>query len=123
MSTNVVLYADEDFEPITIIKLQDHTINYLKRYKLVRLFLMKLPPISYKIECMPVSIQDLITLTIKAEIVIRNEKEHIILFTGDEESALLLRCIFLPGQQAELQERDRKAFEQRVLHALTKIGL
>jgi len=45
-----------------------------------------------------------------------------ILFTHNEESALLLKSAFLPGQQAELKLRDRDAFARGVMRALEMLG-
>ena len=53
----------------------------------------------------------------------RHELErHMILFTHNEESALLLKSAFLPGQQAELKLRDRDAFARGVMRALEMLG-
>ena len=62
------------------------------------------------------------TVEIFAERIVRRGREHMMLFTRDEESALLLKCAFLPGQQAGLQKREREAFVRGFLEALANVG-
>ena len=61
-------------------------------------------------------------MTIFAERFIRRGQEYMMLVTRDEENALLLKCAFLPGQQAGLQERERTAFTRGFLDALARVG-
>lgn len=48
----------------------------------------------------------------------RRNHETLMLFTGDEENALLLRSAFLPGQHGEVQNRECRAFAAGFLKAL-----
>ena len=50
----------------------------------------------------------------------RNDKLHTMLFTHNEEDALRLKCAFLPGQYAGIQECDRQRFAEAVLFALSE---
>ena len=50
--------------------------------------------------------KDLITV----EKFVRRGQTHWMLFTNDEESAMLLKSAFLPGQQKEVQMREQQAF-------------
>jgi hypothetical protein len=52
----------------------------------------------------------------------RREHETLMLFTGDEENALLLRAEFLPGQRGEVRNRERGAFAAGFLRALQEFG-
>lgn len=56
------------------------------------------------------------------ERLVRRGHEMLMLFTRDEESALLLRAEFLPGQRGELHNRERSAFASGFLQALQKFG-
>lgn len=51
-----------------------------------------------------------------------HEHETLMLFTGDEESALLLQAEFLPGQRRELQGREQSAFARGFVRALNEFG-
>lgn len=44
------------------------------------------------------------------------------LFTPDEENALLLRASFLPGQHNAVRNKERNAFAAGFLKALQEIG-
>lgn len=117
----VVLYAD-DMEPITVIDLSALAHGYLKKLGMVKLAVM-LPPLLSVLAAAQMPMQaDNKTVTIFAERFIRHGREHMMLFTRDEESALLLKCAFLPGQQAGLQERERVAFARGFIEALARVG-
>lgn len=114
-----VLYAN-DMEPITVLELSAFTQKYLIEQGLVHIAVME-PPRYQAIPDFPLNLQ-MRSVTIRAEKFIRRGENHMLLFTNDEESALLLKCAFLPGQQAELNQRDRKAFASGFLDALYKLG-
>lgn len=117
----VVLYAD-DMEPITVIDLPAMAEKYLNKHGMVKLAVM-LPPLISFLAASQTPIRDNCkTVTIFAEQFVRNGRKHMMLFTRDEESALLLKCTFLPGQQAGLQERERTSFARGFLDALARIG-
>lgn len=115
-----VLYAD-DMEPITVIDLSEMCEKALNEGARV-LFDVPLPLTLLDIESLtaqhPLERNQLKTVEIFAERIIRNGREHMMLFTRDEEGALLLKCAFLPGQQAELQERMREEFDLGFMKAL-----
>lgn len=115
-----VLYAN-DFEPITIIELNPWQENHIRRHNVVRL------PVFPSTETMQLSaaptMETCRIVTIKSELIYRgshplNYIEHMLLFTGDEESALLLKAAFLPGQRSELNKIQREAFANGFLQAL-----
>lgn len=61
-------------------------------------------------------------VSIRGERIRRFEHETLMLFTEDEETALLLRAEFLPGQRATLQDKERRAFAKGFLKALQDFG-
>ena len=115
----VVLYTN-DFEPITVIELPSFAEEYLRRYGAVRLAVI-LPLSMYTRDTDPPNKSGCRTVRIHSERFWRNGAEHTILFTADEESALLLKSAFLPGQQSELNERERNAFARGFLEALCRL--
>lgn len=117
----VVLYAD-DMEPITVIDLPTMADRYLNEHGMVRLAVLLPPMLSVLAAKQSPKLGDCKTVTIFGERLIRHGREHMMLFTRDEESALLLKCAFLPGQQAGLQEREREAFARGFLKALARVG-
>lgn len=118
----VVLYAD-DIEPITVIDLPEFAERYLAERGMVRIAVQIPVALSAPMARQVPSFNDgLRTVTIFGERLIRHGREHMMLFTRDEESALLLKCAFLPGQQAGLQERERAAFARGFIDALVKLG-
>ena len=117
----VVLYA-HDMEPITVIDLPALAERYLNERGTVRLA-VQLPMMLSFMAAQQAPVRDYCkTVTIFSERFIRRGCEHMMLFTRDEESALLLKCAFLPGQQAGLQEHERDAFARGFLGALEKLG-
>jgi hypothetical protein len=121
MTMRVVLYA-EDMEPITVIDLPPTAWKYLIDRSVVRIAVMIPPKLQVVTDSRPQMLEDIKTVSIYAERFIRKGCEHTMLFTHDEESALLLKCAFLPGQNAELQARERTAFERGFVDALVKLG-
>jgi hypothetical protein len=118
----VVLYAD-DMEPITVIDLPEFAEGYITKHGMVRLAVQMPPMLSALMANQAPSFTDgLRTVTIFGERFIRHGREQMMLFTRDEESALLLKCAFLPGQQSELQQRERGAFARGFLDALMRAG-
>lgn len=102
-----VLYAT-DFEPITIIDLPPTVLHYIAVHQQVNLAVME--PVKFESpddEHEPLKIRH---VNIRAERIKRGEHEAWMLFTADEESALLLKAAFLPGQVGELRSREREAF-------------
>lgn len=117
----VVLYT-EDMEPITVIDLTTQAKKYLSEYGMVRLAVLLPPMLSVITEKTPPALDSIKTVSIYVEGFIRHGRKHMLLFTRDEESALLLKCAFLAGQQAVLQENERVAFSRGFLKALALVG-
>ena len=59
---------------------------------------------------------------IYAERLRRRDGETLMLFTNDEENALLLKSTFLAGQQSEINNIKKQAFGRGFLQALNAVG-
>ena len=112
-----VLYT-HDLEPITIIDVNHWMLKHLDEHKCVVLPVqLQLPRVE--------RYEDLIGQRIKFHIVRITAERHVwrnvesyMLFTEDEESALLLKAAFLPGQQSALNQRERDAMARGFLQAI-----
>lgn len=113
-----VLYS-HDMEPITVLQLTDTAYNYLTFYGQVTLAVME--PVQPFVRDAPPT-QSFRKVHITAELLRKGDKKHLMLFTHDEESAMLLQSAFLPGQQRVVQEREAAAFGRGFLFALGKLG-
>ncbi|MCW5597657.1 MAG: hypothetical protein KIT80_23425 [Chitinophagaceae bacterium] len=119
----VVLYADQDMEPITVIELSEFAVDYLNKYKRVTLPVIVPMKPSFIDDGDPTINGDVINqVNIYAETLIRKGQKYMILFTQDEESALLLKSCFLPGQRSELNEEMANFYAKGVLYALGRLG-
>ena len=114
----VVLYA-EDFEPITVIELTEFAVGHLQTHGAVRLAVPS--PVQYLSAPLSPSNLHLAIVTIRAEKLRRAGRNHMMLFTGDEESALMLKSAFLPGQRKDVQSAQKQAFAQGFLSALSRL--
>lgn len=115
-----VLYTD-DMEPITVVSLPEYARDYLEECGIVNIPVC--PPLtSYleDIEAPPKITYNVVT--IRAEIMVRNSRRHTLLFTNDDESALLLKSAFLPGQQATINGIKREEFARGFLEAIRVLG-
>jgi hypothetical protein len=94
-------------EPITVIELDGWAEDFLKKHRNIRI------PIQLPFEIIPCDappIRSIIPyVEITAEAFVRNGEKHLMLFAKDEESALMLKSVFLPGQRKELREAERMA--------------
>lgn len=119
MDHRVVLYT-EDMEPITVLQLSEPARQALLDRAYVIL------PITEPITDLIPRFDDPPTLHLRqvviyAEKLLRNGKIHHILFTRDEESALLLKAAFLPGQHGALNEREAQGIAKGFLAALENL--
>jgi hypothetical protein len=115
----VVLYTN-DMEPITVIDLSETAARYLKLYNHVRLPVMeRIPFTPFSGGDIPMSYK---TVDIYAELLRRNGVETLMLFTNDEENALLLKSTFLAGQQREVNNIKDYEFARGFLSALNTLG-
>lgn len=118
-----VIYAD-DLEPITVIQLEQWAYQFLLENGVVRIAVMpRVPAMLSRANATPSDLRmNQYIVTISAERIRRGPYEALMLFTRDEESALLLKAAFLPGQYAEVQEREADSFAKGFLHAINAIG-
>jgi hypothetical protein len=114
----VVLYAD-DMEPITVIELAPFLHEMLKERRRVRVAAPM--PVSYATLTGGPTMADAMMhiVEIRAEVLMRKGREHMMLFTDDEVTALMLRSELLPGQRRDAQERDREQYAKGFLLGLT----
>jgi len=118
--TRVVLYT-EDMEPITVIELKPWAEEYLCKHRGVSLAVHPIDQLTWK-PFEPPTQAVFHQVYIRAEPMHRKGKTHLLLITGDEESALLLKSAFLPGQYRELQHRECKARANGFVMALNALG-
>lgn len=121
-----VLYTYE-FEPITVLELRQWHLHYLKTRGRVELAVF--PPIEHVTELAEDAVpSNCYRVSIVAEpICLRGarfggEQKHFLLFTRQEEVAMLLGSAFLPGQIKELREAEREAFSRGVLAAFDALS-
>lgn len=119
LSHYAVLYTD-DMEPITVLQLSPLARDLLIRRGHVALQVLE--PASLTLAGPPMTEVRCRKLVISAEMFRRNDKKHLMLFTGDEETALLLRSAFLPGQRRGLDEERAKAYANGFLYAIARLG-
>lgn len=115
-----VLYA-YDFEPITVIDVPEWAHQYIDQHQCFSLAVFERHPVFF---CDPdaLATPTCRIVRIQCERLCRGRRTHWMLFTEDEESALLLRAAFLPGQLGEVQERQRAAFSKGFWAALQRDG-
>lgn len=115
-SSRAVLYT-HDLEPITVLQLTPQARSYLLETGQVALAVRE--PFTWDgrehAMCR--------TVRITAEVFCRRRQRSLMLFTEDEEAALLLQAAFLPGQQRELNERRDAAFARGFLAAIDALGM
>lgn len=103
-----VLYT-QDMEPITVIELTEFMRHYLDQNGCVNIPILTPTPVSCDYHRIPDNI-DFKQVHITGESFWRRGERYMLLFTYDEESALLLKSVFLPGQRSTLQQHERNAF-------------
>lgn len=116
-----VLYT-YDLQPITVIDVTRDALAYIEEHQ--RVALAVVPPLRFDARGAfpPSEDHRCYTVTITAERIRRGHHEAWMLFTHDEEHALVLRAAFLPGQVGAVRERERGAFAQGFVRALNLLG-
>jgi hypothetical protein len=110
-----VLYTHA-LEPITVVDIPIWLWDRLLAGEVIRLAVQEPPKLVPSFES--VVNTKLRIVNIFGERIRRREHEALMLFTSDEESALILKADFLPGQRGELQSRERRAFAKGFIKAL-----
>lgn len=116
-----VLYA-YDLEPITVLQLEPWAHQFLIEHGSVRLAVYPRSIAIANPQVTPVLDMRKYIVNILAELIRRGPHEALMLFTNDEEAALLLKAAFLPGQYREVQERESDSFAKGFLHAINSLG-
>jgi hypothetical protein len=115
-----VLYTHQ-LEPITVVNIQMSLWNRLANGQIIQLAVMepfKMTPNTV----LPVDAEPCRCVAIFGERIKRREHETLMLFTADEENALILRAEFLPGQRGDVRNRERAAFAAGFVRALQEFG-
>lgn len=118
-----VIYAS-DFEPITIVDLPPWAYAYLEKHGRVVLPVMA-PPIERPLrlgESFDPQAVGAWKVRINAVPFRFFDTRHLLLYTADEETALLLKSVFLPGQQRAMREKERRAFAGGIQAAFDMLG-
>ena len=123
MDHRVVIYTN-DMEPITVVELSSAARELLLKRGRVRLAVN--PPFSfdsfdYDSHKAPFDWRKY-EVELFVETLLRHGKVHKMVFTHNEESALLLKATFLPGQYGELGEVRAKAMADGFIKALGMLG-
>lgn len=114
-----VIYT-EDMEPITVIDIPLGLWQALEHGRVVRFEIKN--PLKLNVNYSEPERIQARTVHIHGELLVRRGKKHLMLFTRDEEFAMLLKAAFLPGQYGEVQARQRDARVQGFLQALRNYG-
>ena len=113
----VVLY-DTGLEPITVLNLPAWATERLKAGEYIRFAVPPMIPATYYVPAPCYEILRIVTIWF--EPLVRNGIHAWMAFTKEAEDALLLKSVFLPGQQSEVQRRERDAFYSGLLAELRR---
>jgi hypothetical protein len=108
-------------EPITVIELDQWPEDFLRRNRSVIIPVYERLLYTHVKDIDMSSYIQFRTVEITAEVMVRKGERHLMLFTKDEESALLLESVFLPGQRKELQEAEQQAAARGAANMATLI--
>lgn len=111
-----VIYTHQ-LEPITVVDIPMWLWERLMRGDFVRLAVTEMVPVASLHA--PPSYEKTRVVEIFGDRLRRGKYESLMLFTSDEENALLLKADFLPGQRGELRSKERGAFARGFLDALS----
>jgi hypothetical protein len=123
-----VLYTPA-LEPITVLQLTPQARHHLLECGMVVLAVYEPLTVADVMTFAGAPLQSLAEhakcrrVVIRAEEFRRGRHRSLMLFTGDEENALLLQAAFLPGQTRELNYRREDDFARGFLSAIGALGL
>lgn len=121
VAARTVLYTD-DLEPITVLELPSWSRDYLERHGVIRLTVTMIKaPVMFQQEKRLIC-QEYRTVDVWSEPFVRNGETHLVLFTHNDENALLLKSSFLPGQRRELRNQLADEFAKGFLRAIRELG-
>lgn len=115
-----VLYTN-NMEPITVIDISESGVRYLEQYGHFRMAILQPANLSYYTSYNHI-VERFPDVTIRAEKFIYRGSPHMMLFTDDEENALLLKSSFLAGQTSHVNKLKREAYSEGFFRALRSIG-
>lgn len=113
----VVLYTD-DMEAITVIDLPQWFLERLHDGQVMRVAVEDSAPPTWPSADAVVPVCKFYAVSIWAERFVRNGGSTWLLFTRDEELALLLRSSVLPGQRRDYQDEFKRGFIKGLLSTL-----
>jgi hypothetical protein len=117
-----VLYT-HDLEPITVIDLKPWAHEFLVSHGSVRVAVHR--PAAAMLShanALPGEQMSAWFVEITAELIRRGRYESLMLFTHNEEAALLLKSELLPGQIRDSREAQKEAFAKGFMHAIDSLG-
>jgi hypothetical protein len=111
-------------EPITVIELEPWAWQFLREQRSVRLAVHRQVSAHYDpdAENAPTFDMGKWIVHITAEVLVRGKHTSLMLFTNDEEAALLLKSELLPGQHRDVQDREKAAMAKGFMSALNMLG-
>jgi hypothetical protein len=119
MVSKIVLYAYEDFEPITFIKVPFNERDLLNNYRpFFRVPIIRPVTASFIQEHTPSISEANQTVDIEVHKIKWRGINKLIFTTKDEEAALLLKSDVMAGQRSEYQENYRKGFDDGLIMAI-----
>jgi hypothetical protein len=117
-----VLYT-HDLEPITVIDLKPWAHEFILSQGSVRMAVHR--PAAAMLSHANASPSEQIDawfVEITAEVIRRGRYESIMLFTHNEEAALLLKSELLPGQIRDSRDAQKESFARGFMHAIDSLG-
>ncbi len=114
-----VIYAC-DWEPITVVDLSEFAAEELAQRR--RVVLPVLGEVAWVVSETVGRYPTMGTVRLEVTMFMADGRPQMVLRTEDEESALLLKSAFLPGQRAALKEHERAALARGFFAALNKYG-
>lgn len=115
-----IIYSQE-MEPITAIDMSTEMYNYFETYDIVRFPVMKpINPTSLNCEGPFPKYEQHLIAEIRAVRILDNSSKSVItlLFTNNEETALLMKTTILPGQVSHINYLKSQAFAKGMLEAI-----
>lgn len=115
-----VIYDPQDFEPITVVEIDDRLLGQIERGEHPPRWTFAIPswapgPVPWDEHEIAHTIQQ---TTVYFERLRYGDRSHWLVFAMDPPVALLLRSIFLAGQQNALQDVRDNAFAAGFLRGL-----
>ena len=112
---SAIIYS-KDFEPISHIPMNEEMYGYFTKYEIVRFPIQK--PISIEDVDKPMPLLEPLYAEISAMKVYSQDGIRLLLIARNDETALLMRNTFLPGQTKELNFIKTQAFYKGMVQAM-----